>query len=79
LLAGDKSSKEAFLYLAIYLERPSAKAIVHLHSTYSVVLSTLADIDPDDVLPPIFTHAVIRVRKLPLMPYFRAGDMRYRP
>jgi|TARA_B100000315_G_scaffold150473_1_gene139245 ribulose-5-phosphate 4-epimerase/fuculose-1-phosphate aldolase len=75
LLAGDKPSKEAFLHLAMYRERPSAKAIVHLHSTYSVALSCLADIDPADVLPPITAYAVMRVGKLPLVPYFRPGDM----
>ena len=75
LLAGDQPSKEAFLHLAMYRERPDAKAIVHLHSTYSVALSCLADIDPSDVLPPITAYAVMRVGKLPLVPYFRPGDM----
>ena len=75
MLAGDKPSKEAFLHLAMYRERPSAKAIVHLHSTYSVALSCLADIDPADVLPPITAYAVMRVGKLPLVPYFRPGDL----
>ncbi|MDA0228950.1 MAG: aldolase [Proteobacteria bacterium] len=75
LLAGDKPSKEAFLHLAMYRERPNAKAIVHLHSTYSVALSCLADIDPTDMLPPITAYAVMRVGKLPLVPYFRPGDM----
>ncbi len=75
LLAGDKPSKEAFLHLAMYRERPDAEAIVHLHSTYSVALSCLADIDPADVLPPITAYAVMRVGKLPLVPYFRPGDM----
>ena len=75
MLAGDKPSKEAFLHLAMYRERPDAKAIVHLHSTYSVALSCLADIDPSDVLPSITAYAVMRVGKLPLVPYFRPGDM----
>ncbi len=75
LLAGDKPSKEAFLHLAMYRERPNAKAIVHLHSTYSVALSCIKDIDPTDVLPPITAYAVMRVGKLPLVPYFRPGDM----
>ena len=75
LLAGDKPSKEAFLHLAMYRERPSAKAIVHLHSTYSVALSCIEGIDPADVLPPITAYAVMRVGKLPLVPYFRPGDM----
>jgi ribulose-5-phosphate 4-epimerase/fuculose-1-phosphate aldolase len=74
LLAGDKPSKEAFLHLAMYRQRPDAGAIVHLHSTYSVALSCLADIDPANALPPITAYGVMRVGKLPLVPYFRPGD-----
>ncbi|MBR46813.1 MAG: aldolase [Rhodospirillaceae bacterium] len=74
-LAGDKPSKEAFLHLAMYRERPDAEAIVHLHSTYSVALSCLKDADPNDMLPPITAYAVMRVGKLPLVPYFHPGDM----
>ncbi|MBT6441851.1 MAG: aldolase, partial [Alphaproteobacteria bacterium] len=43
-LSGDKPSKEAFLHLAMYDERPDANAIVHLHSAHSVAVSCLADI-----------------------------------
>lgn len=74
-LSGDKPSKEAFLHLAMYQERPDAKAIVHLHSTYSVAVSCLADVDPADVLPPITAYYVMRVGKLPLVPYYRPGDL----
>ena len=74
-LSGDKPSKEAFLHLAMYEERPDAQAIVHLHSAHSVAVSCLADIDPEDVLPPITAYFVMRIGKLPLVPYFRPGDM----
>lgn len=74
-LSGDKPSKEAFLHLAMYQERADAKAIVHLHSTYSVAVSCLADVDPADVLPPITAYYVMRVGKLPLVPYHRPGDL----
>ncbi|MEM9765887.1 MAG: class II aldolase/adducin family protein, partial [Pseudomonadota bacterium] len=50
---GDPPSKEAFLHLSMYEERPEMRSIVHLHSTHSVAVSCLADIDPEDVLPPI--------------------------
>lgn len=74
-IAGDKPSKEAFLHLAMYQERPSATGIVHLHSTYSVAVSCLCHADPSDILPPITAYYVMRVGKLPLLPYFRPGDM----
>ncbi len=48
---------------------------MHLHSTHSVAVSCLADIDPRDVLPPITAYYVMRVGTLPLVPYFAPGDM----
>jgi len=75
LLSGDKPSKEAFLHLAMYQERPEERAVVHLHATHSVAVSCLAEIDPEDVLPPITAYYVMRVGKLPLLPYYRPGDM----
>ena len=74
LLSGDPPSKEAFLHLAMYQERPEMTSVVHLHSTHSVAVSCLNDIDPEDVLPPITAYYVMRVGKCPLVPYFAPGD-----
>lgn len=74
-ISGDKPSKEAFLHLAMYEERPDEAAIVHLHSTHSVAVSCLADVDADNVLPPITAYYVMRIGTLPLLPYYRPGDM----
>ena len=73
-LSGDRPSKEEFLHLAMYQERPEMEAVVHLHSTHSVAVSCLAEIDPEDVLPPITAYHVMRVGKCPLVPYFAPGD-----
>lgn len=73
-LSGDEPTKESLLHIAMYEERPSAGAVVHLHSTHSVAVSCLADIDPADVLPPITAYYVMRVGTLPLAPYFPPGD-----
>ena len=70
---GDKPTKEAFLHLAMYRER-QAGAVVHLHSTHSVAVSCLADVDPNDVLPPLTAYYIMRVGSLPLVPYFPPGD-----
>ena len=77
LMAGDKPSKESFLHLAMYEERAqaNANAVIHLHSTHSVAVSVLADVDPADVLPPITAYYVMRVGRLPLVPYFAPGDL----
>jgi len=76
LLSGDPATKEAFLHVAMYRERPTAGAVVHLHSTHSVAVSCLADIDPADVLPPVTAYYVMRVGRLPLVPFYRPGDAR---
>jgi hypothetical protein len=73
LLAGDPPSKEAFFHLAVYEERPSARAIVHLRSTHSVAVSCLCHADTTDVLPPLTAYYVMRIGRLPLVPYFRRG------
>lgn len=75
LLAGDPPTKESFLHRVMYEERAKTGAVVHLHSTHSVAVSCLAEIDPADVLPPITAYYVMRVGRLPLIPYFRPGDV----
>ena len=73
-VSGDKPSKEAFLHLAMYGERPESQAIVHLHSTHSVALSILEDTDPDDAMPPLTAYARMKLGRLAVVPYFRPGD-----
>lgn len=73
-VAGDAPTKESFLHLAMYRERAGAGAVVHLHSTHSVAVSCLDGIDPEDVLPPVTAYYVMRVGKLPLIPYYAPGD-----
>jgi ribulose-5-phosphate 4-epimerase/fuculose-1-phosphate aldolase len=74
LLSGDPPSKESFLHLGMYEQRQALGAVVHLHSTYSVAVSVLADVDPEDVLPALTAYYVMRVGRLPLVPYFAPGD-----
>lgn len=73
-ISGDPPTKETFLHLGMYRRRPDARAVVHLHSTWSVAVSCLADVDPEDVLPPLTAYYIMRVGKLPLVPYFPPGD-----
>jgi ribulose-5-phosphate 4-epimerase/fuculose-1-phosphate aldolase len=74
-LAGDPPSKEAFLHLAMYQERPANGAVVHLHATHSVAVSLLEEVDPRDVLPPMTAYYVMRIGTLPLVPYYPPGDL----
>ena len=71
---GYAPTKKSFLHLSVYGQRANSGTIVHLHSTHSVPVSVLADLDPRDVLPPITAYYVMRVGKLPLVPFYAPGD-----
>ena len=75
LVSGDPPTKETFLHRAMYEERPGTGAVVHLHATHSVAVSCLAGIDTDDVLPPLTAYYVMRIGRLPLVPYYAPGHM----
>jgi ribulose-5-phosphate 4-epimerase/fuculose-1-phosphate aldolase len=74
LISGDPASKEAFLHRAMYEERSGAGAIVHLHSTYSAAVSCMSGLDACDCIPPLTAYFVMKIGKLPLIPYHRPGD-----
>jgi len=74
LVDGDKPTKESFLHIGMYRQRKDAGAVVHLHSTHSVAVSVLADVDPHDVIPPITAYYVMKIGQLPLVPYYPPGD-----
>jgi ribulose-5-phosphate 4-epimerase/fuculose-1-phosphate aldolase len=73
-LSGDAPTKELPLHRAYYEARPSAKAVVHLHSTFATAVSCLADTDPEDAIPPITPYVVMRVGRVPVLPYTRPGS-----
>lgn len=74
-VSGDKPTKEMPLHSAFYETRGARTgAVVHLHSTHSVAISLLPDIDPDCVFRPLTAYSVMRLGKVKLLPYFRPGD-----
>ncbi|MEJ0084967.1 MAG: aldolase [Pseudomonadota bacterium] len=73
-IGGDPPTKELPLHLAFYLNRPAARAVVHLHSTYATALSCLADTNAADALAPLTPYGIMRLGKLPLTPYSRPGS-----
>lgn len=75
-LAGKPASKEAFLHRAVYAGREASGAIVHLHCTHSAAVSCLDCLDANSCLPPLTPYFVMRVGRLPLIPYHRPGDPR---
>ena len=73
-VSGDAPTKEIPLHMAFYEARPQAGGVVHLHSTYATALSCLEDTEPDDAIPAITPYVVMRVGRVPLLPYARPGS-----
>ena len=74
LVSGDAPTKEIPLHSALYETRSAARAIVHLHSTHSVAVSMLPEINPKAALPPMTAYYLMRVGQTALVPYYRPGD-----
>ncbi|MBJ7902452.1 aldolase [Streptomyces sp. DSM 110735] len=75
-LAGDRASKTLTLHRRIYAADPTARFVVHTHSTHLVGLTLAGVWSQDDVLPPITPYYVMKVGHVPLVPYHRPGDPR---
>src|SRR6202142_3076336 len=74
LVSGDAPTKEVPLHAALYQTRGGAGAVVHLHSTHSVALSMLPEIDPRAALPPMTPYYLMKCGLTALVPYYRPGD-----
>src|ERR1700709_1529494 len=74
LVSGDAPTKEIPLHAALYETRGASRAIVHLHSTHSVALSMLPEIDPRAALPPMTPYYLMKCGLTALVPYYRPGD-----
>lgn len=74
LISGDPGSKEAPLHRAMYEERAGAGAIVHLHSSHAAAVSCMHGLNHHDCLPPLTAYFVMKIGRLPLIPYHRPGD-----
>jgi ribulose-5-phosphate 4-epimerase/fuculose-1-phosphate aldolase len=70
-----KASKETPFHLACFRAAGQrARALMHLHSTYTVALSCLEEIDPQDPMPTFTPYYLMRVQPLAVIPYFRPGS-----
>lgn len=70
----NRPSKEFPFHLAVYKQKPEARSIVHLHSTYAAALSCLETLDPEQPLPPLTPYYFMRVTPLAVLGYFRPGS-----
>lgn len=73
LISGDRPTKEVSMHRAFYETRPGTEAVVHLHSTHASALSFRNDLPDFDPLPIFSPYFVMRVGRLPVLPYFRPG------
>ena len=74
-LNGNKPSKEYPFHLRAYAAAGErAAALVHLHSTWSVMLSCLDDLDEAAPLPVMTPYYLMRVAPLAVVPYYRPGS-----
>ena len=74
LVSGDPPTKEVPLHMAMYDARPKAGGVVHLHSSWATALSCLKNLDANNALPPITPYVVMRVGRVPVVPYMRPGS-----
>ena len=73
-LSGDRASKTLTLHRRIYAAAPQARCVIHTHSTHLVALSLQGVWQPEAVLPPITPYFVMKVGRVPLIPYRAPGD-----
>ena len=72
--SGERASKTLALHRAIYNAEPSARCVIHSHSTHLVALTLAGAWREADVLPPITPYFVMKVGHVPLVAYRRPGD-----
>lgn len=76
--SGDRASKTLALHRRIYGAAPEARCVIHTHSTHLVALTLqppgLGVWRSTAILPPITPYFVMKVGRVPLIPYHRPGD-----
>jgi ribulose-5-phosphate 4-epimerase/fuculose-1-phosphate aldolase len=71
---GDRASKTLTLHRKIYETDITARAVIHTHSHHLVLLTLLGVWRDDEILPPITPYQVMKVGRVPLIPYALPGD-----
>ncbi|NML44079.1 aldolase [Ramlibacter sp. G-1-2-2] len=78
--AGDKASKTLALHRSIYKATEAtgraARCVLHTHSTHTVALTLQPDAraDAGELLPALTPYYVMKVGRVPVIPYHRPGD-----
>jgi 3-dehydro-4-phosphotetronate decarboxylase len=76
-VSGDRASKTIALHRQIYKASAQtanpARCVIHTHSTHCVAL-TLAENSASELLPALTPYFVMKVGRVPVIPYHRPGD-----
>lgn len=75
-LSGERASKTLTLHRRIYQCAPEAQGVIHTHSSWLVDLTLRGVWSTQDIVPPLTPYYVMKVGHVPLIPYFRPGDVR---
>jgi ribulose-5-phosphate 4-epimerase/fuculose-1-phosphate aldolase len=73
-LSGARASKTLHLHRRIYEAVPHAHCVIHTHSTHLVAWSLRHRPAGQEWIPPITPYFVMKVGRVPLIPYRRPGD-----
>lgn len=76
ILSAKKPSKELPLHRMLYQAYPAAGAVIHTHSTYSVLWSctSYAAAHPASCIPPVTPYLDMKLGPVGLVPYARPGS-----
>jgi ribulose-5-phosphate 4-epimerase/fuculose-1-phosphate aldolase len=74
--SGERASKTLTLHRRIYQHAPEASCVIHTHSSWLVDLTLRGVWSEQDIVPPLTPYFVMKVGHVPLVPYFRPGDVR---
>lgn len=73
--SGDRASKTLSLHRRIYQHAPEAQCVIHTHSSWLVDLTLRGVWRTEDIVPPLTPYFVMKVGHVPLVPYYRPGDV----
>ena len=73
VVEGEGPSKEMDMHLAMYRARSNAEAVIHVHPTYAIALSTLLSGELPSAVPPYTAAFYVRAGRVPMIKYHPSG------
>ncbi|GFN22668.1 MAG: class II aldolase/adducin family protein [Thermoanaerobacteraceae bacterium] len=73
VLSGGRPSKEWRFHTSLLKLREDVNAVIHAHPTYAVAVSCRKDLELADAMPALTPGYLVRVGKLPAVPYAPPG------